>query len=70
MKGVVTKVFHNRGFAFIRGEDNVSRFAHCRAFVLPVAFDMLREGDIVTFEPSDEGSKGNGERAVEVRVVT
>jgi cold shock CspA family protein len=51
MTGVVVRVLLNQGFGFVRGEDNIQRFAHRQNFIPPEAFDRLREGVGVTFEP-------------------
>lgn len=67
MRGVVTKTFHNKGFLFVRGEDNVLRFAHCREFQPPVAFDLSKEGSTVEFEPYTHPERG--ERATKVTKV-
>lgn len=75
MKGVVTKVFYNKGFGFVKGDDGVSRFFHA-SFVIPeVAFDTLAVGTEVTFEPqqiepgNSDSEKGNGARAIDVKKV-
>jgi cold shock CspA family protein len=58
----------SQGFVFIRGEDGVSRFAHCREFESPLVFDLTHEGQKVEFEsipgPAD---KGTGLRAAKIR---
>jgi cold shock CspA family protein len=76
MTGTVTKVLLNKGFAFVRGEqDGISRFVHAKDFIPEIAFDTLREGRGVTFEPAlgpetNTGERpGNGQRAIKVRVV-
>jgi cold shock CspA family protein len=71
MTGTVTKVLLNKGFAFVRGEqDGISRFAHAHDFEPAIAFDTLREGKGVTFEPSrGPETSGNGLRAIKIRVV-
>lgn len=69
MTGVVIKVFLNKGFAFVRGEDKISRFAHARDFIPPIAFDTLYEGAPVDFtSATDENGKGNKLRALNVHV--
>jgi cold shock CspA family protein len=70
MTGTVIKVMLNKGFAFIRGEeDSISRFAHAKDFIPEVAFDTLREGRGVTFEPAlGPETSGNGQRAIKIRV--
>jgi cold shock CspA family protein len=57
----------NKGYCFIRGDDNVSRFGHARAFVDPLAFDLAREGQAVEFRPIiHEEKKAGGTRAVDI----
>jgi len=71
MVGVVTDVMLSKGFAFIRGSDNLSRFVYCRDVVPTGAFDTLHEGQKVEFTPAGElnktpGARNNGLRALEV----
>lgn len=69
MRGVVIRVMPNQGYCFIRGDDNLSRFGHARAFVDPIEFDRAREGQGVEFEPITDKSpnaRGGGLRAVEI----
>ena len=65
MTGVVVRVLLNQGFGFVRGDDNIQRFAHRQAFIPPESFDRLREGQGVTFTPEQHVK---GQRAVDVRV--
>jgi len=51
MKGTITRLRLNQGYCFIRDEEGISRFAHARAFVDPVSFDLAREGQAVEFTP-------------------
>lgn len=68
MNGTVRKVLLVEGFGFVRGEDDVDRFFH-RSAVVSGAFDLMEEGRTqVTFEHED-GKKGKGPRAVEIRIV-
>lgn len=68
MNGTVVRVLPNKGYAFVRGEDGVSRFAHARDFIPQIAFDTLREGQGVSFIPiEDPQFGGNSQRAVEVQ---
>lgn len=69
MNGVVIRVLPNKGFAFIRGSDGLSRFMHVNDMHRPLDFDTLREGQAVEFIPTTENSgKGNGLRATEVKL--
>lgn len=66
MNGTVTDVFKARGFAFIKDETGVVRFAHIREFIDQLEFDFLRRGQRVEFTPVEESS---GLRAIEVKCV-
>lgn len=68
MNGVITRVFLSKGYCFIRGDDGISRFAPAVEFLPLVAFDMAREGQAVTFVPTEGGTKGNGMRATKIHV--
>lgn len=65
MKGIITNVFLDKGFAFVRGEDGVSRFIHAKA-VAKGMFDTLQKGKNVEFTP-EIGDRGP--RAVDVQVI-
>jgi cold shock CspA family protein len=65
MTGTIARVIIEKGFGFLRGEDNVERFFH-RSEVLGT-FEMLREGMAVTFEEDRAG--GKGPRAKQVQAV-
>lgn len=72
MTGTITKVLHNKGYAFIRGEDKLSRFAHRRAFADTLEFDLLEEDEPrrVEFDPIHDPAGGdNGLRASNVKVL-
>lgn len=71
MTGVVTNVLKDKGIAFVRGEDGLSRLALAREFRPAVCFDTLQKGMRVTFEPTDGGPRagGNKLRAEKVTVV-
>ena len=65
MRGVISKVFADKGYGFIRDEEGMSRFMHASQ-VSPGMFDLLRRGTHVEFTPV-EHEKGN--RAENVRVL-
>ena len=69
MKGTVIRILPNKGFGFIRGEDGLSRFMHASTVQPRAAFDTMREGQCVEFDPTEDGplDKGNGLRAENVR---
>jgi len=69
MTGTIIRLVPNKGYCFIRGDDNVSRFAHARAFVDPLAFDLAREGQAVRYTPVTDTSslaRSGGARAVKI----
>lgn len=71
MRGVVYSIAPNRGFAFARGTDGLTRFLHVKSFMNLAEFDMLKLGQEVEFTPAriDDEPKGNGLRGVAVEVV-
>ena len=69
MTGTLIRILPNKGYAFVRGEDGVSRFAHARAFVDSLAFDRAREGQAVTFEPIMTAGKSGGARAIKIQLL-
>ena len=70
MTGTIIRLVQNRGYAFVRGDDdNVSRFAHARSFSDPLAFDQAREGQAVAFDPITDTSnlaRSGGARAINI----
>lgn len=69
IKGTIIRVLPNQGYCFIRGDDNLSRFGHARAFQDPLEFDRSREGQGVEFTPVTDTSKtarGGGLRAIQI----
>lgn len=67
MRGTIIRLIPNKGFGFIRGdEDGISRFAHARAFTA-LDFDRAREGQAVEFTPVvDPEGKAGGQRAMDI----
>ena len=63
MQGTITKVNADRGFGFIRPESGEDVFFH-RSSVADNGFDLLREGQAVTYETENSP---RGPRASEVR---
>lgn len=70
MLGEIYSIIADKGYGFIRGEDGLSRFFHCRQLVEGVSFDRLRIGDKVEFKSVEDGHRDNKLRAVTVRVVS
>lgn len=63
MNGTVVRIFYEKGFGFVVGEDRIERFFH-KSGVRAVRFDNLRDGAPVTFD-LEESPKGP--RACNVR---
>jgi len=63
MNGVILKVFLTKGYGFVLGEDNQSRFFHVRDLTQKDQFNQLHEGQKVTFTPT---TTEKGPRATEV----
>lgn len=67
MTGTIIRILPNKGYCFIRGDDNISRFGHARAFVDPLGFDQAREGQACEFRPIiHQEKKAGGTRAVDI----
>jgi len=56
MQGTIVRIMTDKGFGFIRGEDNIDYFFH-RSALKNVSLEMLQIGQEVTFEEVD-GPKG------------
>jgi len=65
MKGAVTKVFTDQGYAFVRGTDGVSRFVHA-SWVSHGMFDTLVKGTPVEFTPA---MGDRGPQALDLKVL-
>ena len=63
-KGLIKRLFRDRGFGFIKAEDGREIFFH-RSGLRGVRFDSLSEGQLVEFEV---GTGPKGPRAVDVRL--
>jgi len=68
VKGTIIRIWPTKGFAHVRDEEGMTRFAHCRDFKPLRSFDTAHEGMAVEFKPIDEPEtpKHNGLKAVEV----
>jgi CspA family cold shock protein len=64
MQGAIKRMVADKGFGFIRGEDGVEYFVH-RTAVLGIAFETVREGQRVTFNPT---RNDKGPRAEQVQL--
>lgn len=68
MQGVIYRIVADRGFGFIRGDDGLSRFFHCRQ--VDRRFDLLKEGMKVEFTSVEDPRAGDNKlRAVDVEVL-
>lgn len=63
MNGTIARIIGDKGFGFVRNESGTEYFFH-RSAVRDTTFELLQEGDRVTFE---QGSSDKGPRAEEVR---
>lgn len=73
MTGTIRKLKKTEGFGFIRGEDGTDRFFHKTAVAAGTNFDVLNEGQRVTFEHREgnrdkETGQQKGPRAVQVEL--
>ena len=62
------KTITDRGFGFIRPDNEREDVFFHRSSLVGVAFEQLRQGDRVTFTAEDD-PRGKGPRASDVRVV-
>lgn len=53
MTGQVIRIRHDKGFGFIKGEDNVERFFHRSRCEQTAPFEQLKERDYVKFRLED-----------------
>lgn len=64
MKGTISRLMKDKGFGFIKGDDNKEYFFH-RSALRGTDFNALQERDAVEFEDTDAGK---GPRAEEVQL--
>ena len=64
MRGYIYRIVRDRGFGFIRGEDEQTRFFHCTSVCGD--FEEFKEQDQVEFTSIENDNKL---RAIEVRKV-
>jgi CspA family cold shock protein len=64
-QGVIKKLVADRGFGFISGE-GADVFFHFSALV-DTSFEDLQEGESVEYDIENDGGRGKGPRAVNVR---
>jgi len=66
MIGTVIRVFLDKGFGFIRGEDGLSRFIHASDLRKGEVWDHVKVDMHLEFDPIDS-KKGNGLKATNIR---
>ncbi len=68
MEGTIARLFREKGFGFIRASDGDGEreFFFHRSAVRSVAFESLREGDVVTFQEDAPSEKGPRAARVEL----
>ena len=66
MVGEITRLFEQRRFGFLRGQDGIERFFHQSSLAAWAEYDALRLGDRVSFEivASDRGPRADHVRRV------
>lgn len=74
MTGTIISLRREKGYGFLRGTDNLSRFFHASDVRPLEAFDFMHDGQPVEFIPvgslgAPASQKGNGYRATDVRPV-
>lgn len=71
LTGVVTTILHERGYGFIRDENDHDRFFHAND-VRDIQFTELKPRTVVVFEPAENVRfrRQNGRRAENVRILT
>lgn len=68
MLGKIYRLYSNKGFGFIKGDEDPSeRFFHAKWCEPLEDFSRLKENDSVEFEPDANGTGGNKLRAMKVK---
>lgn len=68
--GIITRMFPGKGYAFVRGPDGLTSFAHAEEFRQEgYAFENAREGQSVSYRVTFDGDRGNKQRARNVKLV-
>jgi cold shock CspA family protein len=68
MVGTVIRVFLDKGYAFVRGSDGLSRFLHASDLQEGENWDLVKVETHIEFDP-DKSDKGNGLKAVNVKLL-
>lgn len=68
-KGTISKMYYDKGYCFIAGEDKRDYFAHYTHFLRSsIAFRHVREGMTVLFTPQDNENPKLGPKAMDIRL--
>lgn len=59
MRGKVIRTFPERGFLFVKDEEDRTRFIHAKSFVNALEFHEAKEGTRVEFVPEDNSEAGS-----------
>lgn len=70
MTGSIVNVLADKGYFFIKGEDNTQYFAHRSSLANPRWFYDIKADDAVTFDPDKSAPKGPRAEAVHVARLT
>lgn len=69
VKGTVSKIYFDKGYCFIAGEDKRDYFAHYSFFLRSsIAFKHVREGMNVDFTPQENEDPKQGPKALDVKL--
>lgn len=60
MTGKISKIIHVRGYGFVTDEEGLERFLHAENLLDHRVWPGLKEGDRITFEPTERPGKGFG----------
>lgn len=67
LEGTIGKVYYDKGYCFIAGNDNRDYFAHYSFFLRnSIAFRHVREGMKVKFKPEENEDPKQGPKALDV----
>jgi cold shock CspA family protein len=67
VEGTVGKIYYDKGYCFIQGEDKRDYFAHYSFFLRSsIAFRHVREGMKVSFTPLENEDPQQGPKATQI----
>jgi cold shock CspA family protein len=68
--GIITRMVPGQGYAFVRGKDGTTSFAHADEFKQPdYDFERAREGHSVSYRVTHDGDRGNKQRARDIKLI-